>query len=167
MSDLLKKGDHIRLTKGMKISGKIPNKFRYSSTNRIFLDSSSSYPVFTIGEVLNSHTISKDELIKVLYERLGDAIIGISFSQCESSIISLIDSLQINFEPETFDTSIFIGEYVVYDCKWDGGEEDLSADRSYEDGWHVFCKKVENPEICVDFYQTGCFINVINIISPL
>lgn len=55
--------------------------------------------------------------------------------------------------------SYLAGKYVVYKTSMDGGG--VSLNDSYPDGYHVYCEKVNDPAIRVDFYQSGCFTAMI------
>jgi len=55
------------------------------------------------------------------------------------------------------------GLYVVVKTCLDGGSD---AD-GYPDGFHVFCEKADNPEIKIDFYQTGDFTAMIKDINAI
>ena len=65
------------------------------------------------------------------------------------------------------------GKYVVYRTVHDGGgaggygRPNNSADDIYFDGHHVFCEKVNDPGVKVDFYQTGSFTALIEEIEPV
>lgn len=46
------------------------------------------------------------------------------------------------------------GTYVVYKTKKEDGGKDHVGQR-YADGHHIFCEKLDNRSIKVDFYETG------------
>jgi hypothetical protein len=54
------------------------------------------------------------------------------------------------------------GKYVVYKTCFDGvGSYESPA------GHHVFCEKLNNPDVKIDFYQNGGFTAVIKDIAPI
>lgn len=57
------------------------------------------------------------------------------------------------------------GKYVVTKTFMGGGGQ--SHDGGYPDGWHVFCVKVDDEKVKVDFYQSGCFTAMIENIEPV
>ena len=60
--------------------------------------------------------------------------------------------------------SYLAGRYVVYKTTMDGGSRDgLSL---YPDGHHVFAEKADDPNMQIDFYQSGSF-GVINPEVPV
>lgn len=50
-----------------------------------------------------------------------------------------------------------VGEYFVYKTAYEGGGTGHGPYDVYPDGHHVYCRKVENKSVEVDFYQTGSF----------
>jgi hypothetical protein len=63
--------------------------------------------------------------------------------------------------------SNLIGKYVVYKTAFEGGGTGMGDHDIFPDGWHVYCEKLTNPFIKVDFYQSGCFTAVIEKIEPV
>lgn len=63
----------------------------------------------------------------------------------------------------------FVGKYIVYKTTYDGGSSGggMNGHDDYPNGHHVFCVKVDNPKIKVDFYQSGCFTAMIENIKPI
>jgi hypothetical protein len=61
--------------------------------------------------------------------------------------------------------SSFAGKYLVYKTAYDGGGKGFGLNDDYPNGHHVYCEKLDNPEIKVDFYQTGCFHSIIRDIE--
>lgn len=60
--------------------------------------------------------------------------------------------------------SYFAGKYVVVKTTFDGGGS--TYDGGYPNGHHVFCRKIDNDKIEVNFYQSGCFTAMITDIEP-
>lgn len=61
----------------------------------------------------------------------------------------------------------FAGRYVVYKTATDGGGLGHGAGDFYPNGHHVFCEKLDNPKLRVNFYQTGSFTAMIPYIDPV
>jgi hypothetical protein len=61
------------------------------------------------------------------------------------------------------------GEYVVDRTSFSGGSEGggMNGHDDYPDGHHVYCKRLEDQTIEVDFYQSGCFTAMIEKIKPV
>jgi hypothetical protein len=57
------------------------------------------------------------------------------------------------------------GRYVVYETKLEGGG--ASPDGGFSDGHHVFAEQLDNPDVKVDFYQSGDFSAMLPDIVPL
>jgi hypothetical protein len=58
------------------------------------------------------------------------------------------------------------GCYVVYKTAQDGGGTGHGPHDVYPSGHHVWCEKVDNAAVKVDFYQSGCFTAMIEEIEP-
>ena len=59
------------------------------------------------------------------------------------------------------------GKYAVIETKMDGGGTGMGARDIFPDGHHVFCQSLEDPELKVDFYQSGAFTAMITDIVPV
>ena len=162
----LQKGDIIRLEPGMKIYASFPEKFLY--TNQPFSNKLAHHDIY-IGKVIRKNVPERSEIIEEISEEVSN-ILNIDVDS--KKVEAFVDSLNLDFSPEEFDTSVFAGTYRVYDAGSDGGTIDdnpktsITMD-SYPNGWHVFCEKLDNPEIRVDFYQDGFFTAVISDIKPI
>lgn len=53
------------------------------------------------------------------------------------------------------------GRFAVTKCFMGGGGTGHGPHDTYPDGWHVFAEKMDNRDIKVDFYQSGCFTAMI------
>lgn len=53
------------------------------------------------------------------------------------------------------------GKYIVIKALMTGGGH------GHSDGWRVFCAKESDPNIKVDFFQTGAFTAMIKDIKPI
>ena len=59
------------------------------------------------------------------------------------------------------------GEYVVYKTSFDGGGTGMGPHDIFPNGHHVYCEKLKDPLIRVDFYQSGCFTAMNEHIKPI
>jgi len=59
------------------------------------------------------------------------------------------------------------GRYVVYKTSYDGGGTGHGPHDIYPDGHHVFCERLDDRKVKVDFYQSGCFTAMIKDIGPI
>ena len=64
---------------------------------------------------------------------------------------------------------VYAGEYMVEYVSFGGGglQGTPSGYETYAHGWRVFCVKLDNPSIRVNFYQTGSFTATIPDICPI
>lgn len=157
---LLKVGDVINLTDGMKVYAMIPEMFVYSNrkTSREL-----TKEVVTIGKIYKNNTnIDKDinNLISDIIEEFNSRGFSISEEDVREFVLSKIKQP----EEETF--SIHGGEFIVIKTLLDGGSD------YYPDGHRVYCQKLNNGSydedaIEVNFYQTGCFTAMIEDIKPV
>lgn len=167
---LLQKGDKIRLEKGMKVYASIPAKFFFANTpfSTEIYDSAD----ITIGRIYHKQVVSKEELIGKLMDGVA-SIVKISREEIDvmsrKELEAFIDSLGLNFDEEEFDSSIYAGEYIVEYTSFGGGGTQLGPNSLdiYPNGWRVYCVKVDDPSIHVNFYQTGDFTAVISNICPI
>lgn len=65
------------------------------------------------------------------------------------------------------DFDYLCGEYVVYKTATNGGGTGHGPHDIYLDGHHVYCEKVDDPAVRVDFYQSGAFTAMIRDIQPI
>lgn len=65
------------------------------------------------------------------------------------------------------DFSYLAGRYVVYKTAYDGGGTGHGQYDTYPDGHHVFCERLDDRSVKVDFYQSGCFTAMIREITPV
>ena len=163
---LLQRGDIINLEKGMTVYAEIPEKFYFYKSQ---LSSKSCKVNVDIGRTYIKKAISEEELFQEISKNIKFLkVFGIdtippdltsSFSK------DLIKKLNLNLSEETFDSSVFAGKYIVDYVYSDGGGS--TPDGGYPNGHHVFCHKIDDPSISVDFYQTGCFTAMIKDITPI
>ena len=151
---LLKKGDIIKLEKGMRVYTTIPTKFLNPA---VPLSTEYTHSDISIGDILHRKLVPKnylEEKIKRLFENEGISL------KNDIKIPELVNSLNINTSAEIFDTSYLEGEYIVKNTREDGGNY------QHPHGHHVFCRKL-NSGVDVDFYQTGSFTAMIENITPI
>lgn len=72
---------------------------------------------------------------------------------------------------EIFDTSIFLGNYVVETADLAGGGTGHGPHDVYPDGWYISARKLKNGKydpkgMVVLFYQSGCF-TAMNVDVPV
>lgn len=65
------------------------------------------------------------------------------------------------------DFDYFAGEYLVVQTILDGGGTGHGPNDTYPNGHHVFCKRSDNNDVMIDFYQSGCFNAMITNITPI
>ncbi len=63
--------------------------------------------------------------------------------------------------------SYLSGRYVVYKTAKDGGGTGMGPHDVYPNGHHVFCERMDDQSVKVDFYQSGCFTAMITNIEPV
>lgn len=61
----------------------------------------------------------------------------------------------------------FAGKYVVTHTALDGGGTGHGPHDVYPNGHHVHCINLDNPNLVIDFYQSGCFTHTIKDIVPI
>lgn len=152
---LLKHGDIIQLEPGMEVYTYIPSMFLLYGA---FFDTKPSHTKVTIGEIFKNVPESVQFLTDEIFKKIHP-ILPVTKDQ----ITNFINTLNFDDEIEELDTSIYAGEYKVIEAFFDGGSKCFDL----PDGWHVFCQKVNDPLVQVDFYQTGCFTAMIEDIQPI
>lgn len=152
---LLQVNDIFRLKEGMKVLAFVPEKFVF--VNAPFSEKLHEHAIF-VGKSLRKRIPNKDEMIIEIQNLLGSHM---HLELSDEQIENFIESLNLNFNAEEFDTSVFLGEYRVYKAEWNGGKHDGP------DGWHVYCHKVDDPNVAIHFYQTGYFTAINPDIKPI
>ena len=59
------------------------------------------------------------------------------------------------------------GRYVVYKTELDGGGTGMGLHDVYPNGHHVYCERLDDQSVKVDFYQSGSFTAMIKHIEPV
>jgi len=140
----LSQGDFIRLEKGMTIVAFVPKKFFCSTVDRDWFSEDMAYRIIKIGEVYKKEPNRSEFKVKI--EESIKRILGYE-GNISDNVDSLIESLNLNFETEEFDTAIFEGVYRIYEIKYEPA-------RQYQPCmWAVYAEKVDNPELKIWFTQ--------------
>lgn len=161
---LLKEGDVINLTAGMRVYATIPSKFVYA--NAKLSDELTETDLIIDKKYLNDVEVSED--IKNIATKIMNAF------GSQSTRISLEASL--NFvnsnikKPTQEEFSIAPGEFLVIKTENTGGGN--SGNDYYPDGHRVYCKRLNNGSFDekgteINFYQTGSFTAMIENITPI
>ena len=99
-------------------------------------------------EIKTGHTVYADVPMHFIYEnRKGD------FSLTRSDVVVEGDFLHL------------AGKYVVYKTANDGGGTGHGPHDVYPDGHHVYCERVDDSFVRLDFYQSGYFTAMIEEIE--
>lgn len=151
----LQRHDVIRLEKGMKVYAEVPSRYFFDP-----FSSEKKRREVIIGKKYCRNVPSQDKITSEIYQKIH-SIIPVTYGNVEE----FVKGLRLDMTKDSFDSSIFEGEYEVYCAVSDGGGH--THDGGYPNGWHVFCQKKDDPEIEVDFYQTGCFTAMIPEIKPI
>ena len=141
MEKLLKRGDVIRLEKGMMIRTNIPERiYEYDKP----FSKETINAIIEIGRIYRSSFAKKDIIIGKIRHYLEENGIGVSDGQVED----FINSLNINYNSEELDTSIYVGTYIV-------SEADFEKNKTGP--YKVKCFKILDPTIRAEFYQNVSF----------
>lgn len=152
---LLQEGDFIQFKKGIQVMAFIPKKYVCDYASRGEL---TEVPI-TIGEIFEKKSTGVDKVLETFVNFVKTSTI--LKDSIKKKIVDCMDSLGLDFYSDKLDTSIYAGNYRVYQALYDGEECAAFFGSSYgPDGWHVYCEKVDNPDIKIHFYQTGCFATV-------
>lgn len=158
---LLQQGDIIRLESGMKVNADILAMF--CGENEKPFDLTKYHITVCIGRIYKREAQDVESITEEIYDKIH-RIIPVSKEQ----ISAFVDSLNLDMEEKSFDTSVYAGEYKVYDTSPNtGGRPFIQPGLPYDDGWHVYCHKVDDPSVKVDFYQTGYKFPKIENIEPI
>ena len=160
---LLKIGDIIRIEKGMTVYINVPSKF-------IIQNCPFSEEPFSEAIRIGVTLVRKEQSLSLIEEEIKNVLTkkqGLKID--DEKIKTFVESLNIDTSYMEFDTSMYIGEYEVIDTKTEGGgiQRSFSGEIQYPYGYHVFCKKIDDNSINIDFYQTGCFTAMIEEIKPI
>lgn len=157
MNNLLKIGDVIEIKAGMEIYAEIPEKFRFSNRP---LSSKLTTAELLVGQVLTNNCRNWEKNEKEVIMRTKETFKKILGVAPEEEIETFVSQHFPKTVQETFDTSDYIGEYVVTST--------LSDFHSHQ----VICKKLNqslfDPNGCnIFFYQRSDFTNKMEEIQPI
>ncbi len=159
------KGDVFRIEKEMTLSFRISSMFKspytFDKTKREFIN-------ITVGEVLKPRVpISREDLIEKIFWNLVELTLldgRISGSNGElytpngnitsQKISAFVDTLGLDFDPPEFDTSVFVGEYIVDGQS--GSAYCAPTSKLPTTVWNI-CHKLDDPSIIVDLRQDRNF----------
>jgi hypothetical protein len=165
-SKFLSVGDVIVLNDGMKVYGKIPEKFVHVNcalNNKMVgaeITVGRRYRSLNSSEILNDKQQLALEIANKFESHLG---IRPKLNDALKYVESVIANVYGDVKEETF---VFNSgdEFVVVKTAIEGGSTGYDA---YPDGYNVYCKKLNadgtyNPDGAeIQFYQSGCFTIVI------
>ena len=63
--------------------------------------------------------------------------------------------------------SYLAGRYVVYKTSYDGGGTGHGPHDVFPSGHHVFCERLDDQSVKVDFYQSGSFTAMLPDLQPV
>lgn len=155
---LLRVGDVIEIKEGMEIYADIPEKFAYSNS----CSSDITRALVKVSEKLGYIPAT----VSVVVNKIADVLSRHDYNVPLYELSGLLERYNSDKSiKEVLDTSSFVGEYLVYKATEDGG----SHVHGYSGGWHVFARKVNEPPVKIDFYQSGCFTAMMSPdeISPI
>jgi hypothetical protein len=160
----LQEGNVIKLEKGMKVKGLIPEKFIYDNRK---LSNKLSNDAIVIGEVYEND-INIQPVVNSIVNGVIDKFSYQGVDVDRDKVVKFVKANVDNQEKETF--VLNEGEFVVIKTTFDGGGS--GHNDTYPDGHHVFCKALKNGEydengVEVEFYQSGSFNCMIEDITPI
>lgn len=133
---LIQRGEIINLKLGAGVLADVPSMYCGGS----FFDTSNTHKEIIIGETYSRRRKNIQELAKEVFEQIKH-LVPVS----EDQITNFLLDLNLDLEAKIFDTSIYAGEHNVIFAGYDHPK--------FSNFWHVFCQKVDNPSIKLDFYQ--------------
>jgi hypothetical protein len=167
----LQKGDVIYLEKGQGVYVNIPQRFVYY--NSILSDEITSTKII-IGDILSNKIEDEDfekELNYLINSIIGDFESRFGYTINRKKVEQFVID-NINYKIEQYDTSIFIGEYIVVSAYEESSSSGHGRGDDYSGGWRVECKKLNNDKydsngLEIYFFQSGCYTAMIENIEPI
>jgi len=138
-SIFLEKGDIFRLERGMSVSALIPTLFFHPEAP---FKPGKGLVDITVGQILPSALFYKKEnMLACIKRTLRDFYLEVP----DEKIVSFIDSFDISFSSETYDTGVFEGNYSVTQV------------RNYfsPDIRNVYSVKTDNSAHVISFFQSS------------
>jgi len=89
----------------------------------------------------------------------------------ELDVIELIPGYNVNITDTSSILTLsehnteFLGKFIVTHTTFDGGGTGHGSHDVYPDGHHVWCVSAANNDIKIDFYQSGSFVTVNEIVK--
>ena len=159
MTKFLQEGDVIELKDGMTVYAEIPERFRYGGST------------FSKSTTVTEVVVGKEYRVPHPNENLTTALMvdfahyGVLISR--SKIRDFVEDFLPEIKDEVF--CLQPGKFVVYKTSYEGGSSGggMNGHDSYPDGHRVFCESTIEPEIKVNFYQSGSFTAMIVDIKPI
>jgi hypothetical protein len=158
--NFLQRGDVFSLKAGMEVYTAVPQRFVYSNTpysNEITKTN------VRVGETLtraSDKKLTHKNVVNQILELIHD---NTDFSGITVDADILKSAVQLpKFDKQQFDTSEYIGDYVVVSTALTGGGTGHGPHDVYPDGWYVTAKKLKGEKYDskgkeISFYQSGCF----------
>lgn len=148
MANLLQKDDILNIEKGWRVYAKIPDKFIVS--NRRLSNEVNNHD-FIVGEILSVSSSEKKREITALLRSMKNSFRHHGIDVTDAKIIENLKSFNFNMGDEEFDTSIFIGKYIVVNTEF-------IHDYSYGNSLKVILKKMKDNKLDpngleISFYQ--------------
>ena len=162
MKTFLDTGDVFIVEKGMTVYAEIPKRFIYANTR---LDMSLDRTDIKVGEIKVAPKINVENESEQIVKHLSDVLSREEKAKIKEEIKSILQRRKPL--PDTFDTSIFEGTYVVTRTAMSGGGTGHGPHDVYPDGYKVAAIKLSNGEtfnpkgLKISFYQSGCFTAMI------
>ena len=149
MQEFLKIGDVVRLEQGIRIGASVPRRFCVQSFSMNELYTAR----FQIGDKLYKKLQNRNETVHKVATTLSTLL---EEQVNEEAVSDFLDTLGLDFSPETFDTSVFAGVYRVYEI--------YHIDAKMVSVW---CEKVDDPEVKVFVEQLRTMNGVRPYIEPI
>lgn len=170
MTNFLEVGDVIELKVGMKIYASIPEKFIFSNKP---LSNESRTTDIRIGEIRKNNISDWEEKTFRLTRSIKEEFERKFGVAPQEAIDTFVKEHVPKVTQETFNTSYFVGQYVVIETSLTGGSRDsCNPNNHYPDGHRVVCQKLKDGKFdpqgeTISFYQSGSFTAMIEAITPL
>jgi len=130
MQRFLEIGDVIRLEQGMRIGASVPRRFCVQSFSDELYTAR-----FQIGDKLYKKMQDRNEVVRKVNTALSTLL---EEKVNEQEVSDFLDTLGLDFSPETFDTSVFAGVYRVFEI--------YKIDTNRVSIW---CERMDNPKVQV------------------
>lgn len=157
MEKLLQRGNIFELKRGMSVYADLPEKFIFA--NRPFSDEKHNHDI-VVGRVYT--TSNYYESVAKIENDVKEAIERPGLKVDKKQIEKFVNGIVPDKQEEQFDTSVFLGKYVVINTESSGSGNGMGQGDHYPDGWKVIAKKLNEDKFDPDgleisFYQTGAF----------